>query len=120
MNRPLSSAEKQLVRWMLANGPASAVGFLPQVDLLEVTSWKCQCGCASLQFEMEGCPASTGGMRPLAEYVFGLDPERSGIFVYEQAGRLAGIEVYGLTGEAAKTLPTISDLEPFGDRVRSR
>ena len=48
------------------------------------------------------------------------EQERSGIFVYEQAGRLAGIEVYGLTGEAAKTLPTISDLEPFGDRVRSR
>jgi hypothetical protein len=115
MNRPLSDAEKKLLCGMLENGPTSAVGFLSQVDLLEVSPWKCKCGCASLQFEMKDCPAPTGGMRPLAEYVFRSGSERSGIFVYEQAGRLAGIEVYGLTGEAAKTLPTINDLEPFGD-----
>jgi hypothetical protein len=118
MNRPLSEAERQLVRWMLANGPAAAVGFLPQVDLVEVTSWTCKCGCASLQFGMGECPAPTGGMRPLAEYVFGPEVGRSGIFVYEQAGRLAGIEVYGLTGEASETLPGISELELFGDGIR--
>lgn len=56
----------------------------------------------------------------MAEYVFGSGPERSGIFVYEQASRLAGIEVYGLTGKAAKALPAVSDLEPFGDSVSSR
>jgi hypothetical protein len=54
-------------------------------------------------------------MRPLAEYVFRTGSECSGIFVYEQAGRLAGIEVYGLTGDAATTLPTISELEPWGN-----
>lgn len=69
---------------------------------------------------MKGCPAPTGGRRPLAEYVFGSGPERSGIFRYEQASRLAGIEVYGLTGKAAKALPAVSDLEPFGDGVSSR
>jgi len=60
---------------------------------------------------MKGYPPPTGGMRPIAEYVFVTGSERSGIFVYEQASRLAGIEVYGLTGEAAKKLPQISELE---------
>jgi hypothetical protein len=50
-------------------------------------------------------------MRPFAEYVFVTGSERSGIFVYEQASRLAGVEVYGPTGEAAKKLPQISELE---------
>lgn len=62
----------------------------------------------------------TGGMRPLAEYTFGPEAMRSGIFVFEQAGRLAGIEVYGLTGEASKTLPAISELEPLGDGIKAR
>jgi hypothetical protein len=115
MNRPLSDDERQLVCWMLEHGSVTAAGFLPQVDLLEVSPWKCQCGCASLQFEMKGFPARAGGMRPLVEYTFQAGLERSGIFVYEQASRLAGIEVYGLTGEAAKTLPSISELELFGD-----
>jgi len=115
MNRPLSDGERQLVCWMLEHGSVTAAGFLSQVHLLEVSPWKCSCGCASLQFEMKGFPAPAGGMRPLAEYTFQAGSERSGIFVYEQASRLAGIEVYGLTGEAAKALPSLGELEPFGN-----
>ena len=37
----------------------------------------------------------------------------SGIFVYEQNGALAGLEVYGLTGEAPKVLPSPESLRPI-------
>jgi hypothetical protein len=115
MNRRLTSAERELVCWMLENGAPEAIGYLAQVDLLEVSPWKCQCGCASLQFEMKGRPAPTRGLRPLAEYVFGSKADCSGIFVYEQAAQLAGIEVYGLTGEAAKALPEIGEMKSWED-----
>ena len=98
---------------MLKNGASEAVDFLAQVDLIEVTSWKCKCGCASLQFEMTGYPEPTGGMRPLAEYVFGTKADCGAIFIYEQSGQLAGIEVYGLTGDAAKIFPEIGELKSW-------
>ena len=100
---------------MLENGSSEAIDYLPQIDLLEVSAWKCQCGCASVQFEMNGYKPPTGGLHPLAEFVFGSKEDCSGIFVYMQEGRLAGIEIYGLTGEAAKTLPKISELKPWED-----
>jgi hypothetical protein len=49
----------------------------------------------------------------LADFVFGEGSELSGIFVFEQAGVLAGLEVYGWTGDAPKTLPTPNLLKPL-------
>jgi hypothetical protein len=105
---------------MLGSGSDSAAAFLSQVDLLEVSPWKCPCGCASLQFETKGYPSPSGGIRPLVEYVFTSESERNGIFVYEQDGRLAGIEIYGLAGAAARLLPAIGALEASGNADFSR
>jgi hypothetical protein len=112
-NRMLTDQERDLVRWMLESGSPDAKGYLWQVDLLEVSPWKCQCGCASLKFEMKGYSSPKGGLRPLAEYVFGSRDECSGIFIYMVESRLGGIEVYGLTGQASQALPEITDLVPW-------
>ena len=39
----------------------------------------------------------------------------SGIFVYEKQGFLAGLEVYGLAGDAPKVLPSPDALRPIDD-----
>jgi hypothetical protein len=63
-------------------------------------------------------PNHKGGMHILADFLFGSPEELSGVFVYEQTGVLSGLEVYGLAGEAPKTLPSIASLRPFVDAAR--
>jgi hypothetical protein len=52
-------------------------------------------------------------------FYFGTDTDLSGIFVFEKAGVLAGLEVYGLAGDASKTLPAPESLKPFSDATKS-
>jgi len=59
----------------------------------------------------------SGRLHILADFVFGIDADLSGIFVFEKSGILAGLEVYGLGTEAAKTLPLPEALRPFADEA---
>jgi hypothetical protein len=61
MNRKLTFAEEQLVRWMLEHGNSDAQPFLPQLEKAYVTPDRCPCGCASIDFAIEGLPAPSGG-----------------------------------------------------------
>jgi hypothetical protein len=115
-NRELTAAERRLVRWMLEHGTPEAVEFLPQLEVAEVTPWRCPCGCASINFQIRGKPAAPPGVHPLADFVFGEGDMLSGIFVYEKDGILSGLEVYGLAGDAPKALPDPEQLRPFPDR----
>lgn len=56
-------------------------------------------------------------MHLLADFVFGNGGQLSGIFVFEQTGVLAGLEVYGLAGDAPKTLPSPELLRPIRDEI---
>ena len=114
-NRELTSEERHLVRWMLEHGEADARMFLPQLERAQVLPTRCPCGCASIDFSIEGLPKPEGGLRPIADFVFGTGGELSGIFVFEQSGVLAGLEVYGLAGDAPRTLPSPDVLRPFAE-----
>ena len=104
-NRSLTDAERHLVRWMLEHGAPEAAAFLPQLELAEVTPWRCPCGCASINFRIRGMPEAPPGVHPIADFYFGSGESLSGIFVYETDGILSGLEVYGLGGDAPKALP---------------
>jgi hypothetical protein len=116
MNRPLTEAEHRLARWMLENGTSEAQTFLSQLELAEVTSWKCPCGCASINFQIKGQPEATPGVHILGDFLMGED-RSSGAFIFECGGLLSGLEVYGLAGDAPRVLPRAEDLRPFGDGV---
>ncbi len=113
MNRALTTDEYKLTRWLLEHGTPEARGYLSQLDKAQVTPWKCPCGCASIDFAIDGCPAPTGGMSILSDFVFGKDEEISGIFVFARNGILSGLEVYGMAGEAPKYLPSSNELRPM-------
>ena len=119
MNRPLSASETHLVRWMLEHGNAEAKDYLTQLEDATVTPWRCDCGCASLQFAIRGRELPRGGLRLLADFLFGPSKLPSGVFVYAQEGTLSGVEVYGLGGEAPKVLPTIDALRPMSEGASS-
>jgi hypothetical protein len=118
-NRELTTSERHLVQWMLEHGEPDARELLPQLDHARVTGWRCPCGCASLHFVVSGQPEPVGGLRPVADFLCGSGDQQSGIFLYEQSGVLAGIEVYGLAGDAPRTLPTPDMLHAFSDATRN-
>jgi hypothetical protein len=114
-DRELTAEERRLVRWMLEHGEPEARDFLAQLERARVTPWRCECGCASINFSIGGQPKPSGGLHPIAHFVFGREGEESGIFAYEQSGVLAGVEVYGMAGDAPKLLPTPDMLRSFSD-----
>jgi hypothetical protein len=68
-----------------------------------------------MHFSLADQPKPSGGLRPVADFVFGSEHDLSGIFVYEQSGVLCGLEVYGMAGGAPKVLPTPDMLRPFSN-----
>jgi hypothetical protein len=100
-NRELSSAERQLTRWLLERGGPEAAVLLDQVDQVRVVSC-CACGCASVNFEFEGQGWGTpGGMTVHADHEWrDADGRLFGIFVFSKSGCLAGLEVWSVDGSA--------------------
>lgn len=111
-DRPLTTEEHELARRMLEQGGPNARAFLPQLDRARVVS-RCPCGWASIDLAVDGLPAPTGGIRILGDFLFGNDDDLCGVFIFERSGVLAGIEVYGLAGDAPRTLPAPHALRPF-------
>lgn len=120
VNRPLSASEMSLARWMLEHGEPEARAFLEQLAVAEVTPWRCRCGCASIDFQIKGNQPTPPGVHVLGDFLFGPDDAPAGIFIYESAGLLSGIEVYGLAGDAPAELPREDALRPLApDRSES-
>jgi hypothetical protein len=120
MNRQLSSMEKELIWWMLQHGNLEAQAFIAQLDKAQVTPYRCPCGCASINLCIDDAPEPAGTFHILADFIFGTEQDLSGVFIFEKGGVLAGLEVYGLAGEAPKTLPTIRSLRPFSNEPTRR
>jgi hypothetical protein len=109
--RPLTIDERQLINWMLEHGTPEALLLLPQLAHARVTSWCCPCGCASFNLVVDGQSfPQASGMHIVADFIFGPEQQPSGIFLFQKGGVLAGLEVYGLAGDAPKFLPAFDDL----------
>jgi hypothetical protein len=98
---------------MLESGTAEASEILPQLDVAEATSWRCECGCASFKFRIPGHPAAPPGVHILGDFLFGAENNLSGVFIFESGGILSGVEVYGLAGDAPSALPSTASLRPW-------
>ena len=105
-NRDLTDDERRLILWMIEHGEPEAVQFLPQLEQLQVLPTRCPCGCASLDFSMDGQSQASGPMHLIADFLSGGDSDLCGAFLFVQEGRLSGLEVYGLPVDAPKTLPS--------------
>ena len=112
-NRPLTDAEHQLARWMLENGVSEAKQYLDQLEIAEVTPWRCPCGCASINFQIKGHPEVPPGVHILGDFLIGEGKNQSGAFIFASEGLLSGLEVYGLSGDAPRSLPRPADLRPW-------
>lgn len=111
--RPLTIEERHLAKWMLENGSAEAQQYLQQMDLAEATSWKCPCGCASINFRVKGHPEPPPSVHILGDYLLGTRENLSGAFIFSSEGVLSGIELYGLSGDAPRVLPHPEELRRY-------
>ena len=119
-DRPLTLEETLLVRWLLEHGAESAVAFLPQLAQARVVS-RCNCGCASVDFAIGGVVPPPGtGIGLLSDYEYRTaESHLCGVFVFERAGLLAGLEVWSQDGLSTPSmLPAIKQLRPLGS-IRS-
>src|SRR3954469_20870169 len=108
--RALTDEERALIEWMLRDSGREQ--FIEHLDRATVVSG-CDCGCASISLEIDGYPLPTAGLRIIADYLFGEGDTLQGAFVFEREGVLRGLEVYGLSTEAPKRLPTPAALRPW-------
>lgn len=113
MNRPLTADERSLVRWLLEHGTPEGLRLLPQLDHAEVAPWRRPCGCASINFVIAGHAPPSGGMNVAADFVYGDGEETKGVFVWDTAGVLAGLEVWAVANDAPRTLPSPEELRPM-------
>ena len=90
---------------MLENGSPEARAFLGQLADAEVTSWRCPCGCASINFQVKGHPPAPPGVHILGDFLCGPVEAPAGAFIYESGGLLSGLEVYALASDAPAVLP---------------
>jgi hypothetical protein len=109
-NRPLSESELHLARWMLENGSLEGKDYLSQLERAQVTPQRCPCGCAAIYFRIKDRPQPPPGVHVLADFVFGSEDALSGIMTYASGGILSSLEVYGLAGDAPKSLPSPESL----------
>jgi len=98
---------------MLEHGSAEARSFISQLELAEVTPWRCQCGCASINLQLKGHPEAPPGVHILGDFCFGRGDNLAGIFIFASDGLLSGIEVYGLAADAPNVLPVPCSLRPL-------
>jgi hypothetical protein len=112
-NRPLTDPERYLARWMLEHGTVEAKQYIAQLDIAEVTPWRCPCGCASINFQIRGHAGPPPGVHILGDFVTGEGDHKSGAFIYSSGGLLSGIEIYGLAGDAPRVLPRPEHLRAF-------
>ena len=98
---------------MLEHGTEGARQYLDQLELAEVTPWKCLCGCASINFQIRGHVEPPPGAHILGEFMIDRGDHPSGIFIFSSGGLLGGIEVYGLAGDAPSVLPRPESLSAF-------
>ena len=114
VNRDLTEEERNLTRWLLENAePEVPTDYLDQLDRASVCG-TCTCGCASFDLKIAGAPPPNGGMHVLGDFLFGDTENLCGIFVFERGGFLAGVEVTGYAVDAPHSLPSPTELRPYG------
>ncbi|MFC6635479.1 hypothetical protein [Microbulbifer taiwanensis] len=118
--RPLHEKERDLLVWLANNLTTSVPAPLKEVPNLEVAS-TCKCGCASIDFSLEGNPISVkNGMTVIADYLYkSKSNSQMGCFLFMADGHLAGIEVWSVDGaETPSELPDPSELYSYEQAPR--
>lgn len=119
--RPLSTAEKTLVRWMIENGDDPDPRYLEELDQAEVCGG-CDCGCESIDFQIGGkAPDMSGKWDIISDWIYKgfIEDEIFGAYIFTYDGHLAGLDLATYAGPPAK-LPRPEDLLPLEQNLPNK
>lgn len=115
VDRPLTTQEQLLIRWLLEHGETNAIDFLPQLLQARVIG-RCSCGCASIDLAITGNNVLRGApMDILSDYLWRDEQGHLfGAYVFAHEGLLAGLDLWSVDGQAmGERLPEIHELWPM-------
>jgi len=113
IDRPPSADELALISWLLEHGNARAKESLRQLAGLRVIS-QCRCGCASVDFSVEGkIPSHGSGMEVVSDHWWRTEAGNlCGAFVFLRDDLVAGIDLWSIDGqETPSQLPAVERLK---------
>ena len=115
VDRPLASNELAVVQWLLEHGEGDNSLFLEQLKSVRVVRL-CGCGCASINFSINGKRPQHLAMRVLSDHQWHNDQGHLfGAFVFEQDGLLAGLDLWSVDGQSTPdSMPPLESLVPLG------
>ncbi|UWZ84221.1 hypothetical protein [Occallatibacter riparius] len=113
--RPLTSDERDLVRWLVEHSESEIPDLLQQIERLTVFE-KCTCGCPTVYFALDGEPVSSKGERIISDWLATVNGDLVGVMLFQTDGRLSSMEVYSCAGtDEPFGLPAIDSLFPYED-----
>lgn len=113
-DRKLTTKERTLIEWLIANGSSEAKAYAKQLQAVRVVG-RCSCGCPTVDLAVgDDQKATTGPSTILADFL-GVTPNGTevGIILHARQGKLCELEIYPLAADATE-LPTIDSLRNFG------
>lgn len=115
LNRQLTPHERDLIRWLLEHGNPGAEELLPQIERLTVVG-KCECGCPTVHFALDGEPVPGKGAKLISDYLAEVDDKSVGVMLFETDGKITSMEVYSMAGnDEPFGLPSIESLYGWED-----
>jgi L-rhamnose isomerase len=108
-----------LVEWLAVNPTIDVDIPLSELKELSVAS-ECRCGCASIDFAVNGSPVSPGGITVVADYLYKSENgNQMGCFLFMANGHIAGVDVWSVDGaETPIRLPVPSELYGYENSGR--
>lgn len=103
------------MQWLLEHGAGDNSSYLEQLGHARVARL-CGCGCASIDFSINGKRPQNFAMRVLSDYQWrNSQGHLFGAFVFEQDGLLAGLDLWSIDGQSTPdSMPPLESLVPFG------
>jgi hypothetical protein len=110
--RDLTSAERRLLAWLIANGAPGAPAYASQLSEVRVVA-RCTCGCPTLDLALGEKKTRTVGASIILADAFGRSPEGVpvSVILHAREGEISELEVISLDETRAFGLPTPEMLE---------
>jgi hypothetical protein len=120
-NKLLNPEERELVKWLLANGAPEAGAYARQLGNLRVVG-RCSCGCPTVDLANgDSEEIATGPSQILADFIgVTADNVEVGVVLHARQNEISELEVYslGITDTTGRTfgLPKIESLKAMLNR----
>ncbi len=113
LERPLTSQERDLVRWLLEHSHLDVSHLVSQIDRLSVFE-KCSCGCPTVYFALDCVPVARQGERLISDWLAEVDGNSVGVMLFQSGDKISSLEVYSCAGTVKQFgLPAIESIRGY-------